>query len=596
VFGCGGDRDRGKRFLMGEAAGRLADRVLITSDNPRSENPASIIREIESGLIQLGVELTDVQGLFDRKSRRKRYAVIENRRQAIHAAGVLAGENDVVLIAGKGHETYQITAGGKRFFDDRLEAKNSRLRWTMNNLLTATSGKLEQHATPLLLGEISTDTRSLHAGDVFLALKGENFDGRDFVDAAVKKEAAALIVSETCLIKNKNVGVIRVADTLIALGDLARYRRQALAPEIQVIGITGSSGKTTVKEMTAAIFEKQHEGLRQDAVLKTSGNLNNLVGLPLSLLQVNAGHRTAVLEMGMNRTGEIERLTKITDPDIGCITNVQAAHLEGLGNIEGVARAKRELFAAMSGRGIRIINYDDPHIRPLGGENGDNVIGFAVTPVGRRHHPEVRATRIVSLGEAGMRFTLHIKKWQKRITVPATGTHNVANCSAAAAIGTAAGVAPEIIVQGLMQYRSGDKRLQIVELPGGINVLNDSYNANPSSMAAALLTVSDFGRDCRRVAALGDMLELGDSASEAHRRIGSLAAKLGFDFLAVTGNFAEVVAHAARTEGMKKDRIRQCETTEEIARWIAGLIDRKKVRKGDWFLSKAHGVCEWSGF
>ncbi|MFA5716361.1 MAG: UDP-N-acetylmuramoyl-L-alanyl-D-glutamate--2,6-diaminopimelate ligase [Desulfobulbaceae bacterium] len=586
VFGCGGDRDRGKRPMMGEAAAKLADRVLITSDNPRTEEPAAIIREIEAGVRRLGCTLSDIPGLFDRKAGESRYAVVEDRRQAIHTACARASRDDVVLIAGKGHETYQISAAGRLFFDDRLEAGNGRLRWTMEHLLAATSGRLEQPGPVGLLGEISTDTRTIRPGDVFLALRGENFDGHDFVQAALEKGAGAVIVSEPVRAGSPGAAVVRVSDTLRALGDLAHYRRRALAPDVQVIGITGSSGKTTVKEMTAAIFQQLFAGSGGEPVLKTGGNLNNLVGLPLSLLQLRCGHRTAVMEMGMNRPGEIARLTSIAEPDIGCITNVQTAHLEGLGSIDGVARAKGELFGAMSDRGVRVINCDDPHIRPFGGKNGNNVIGFAVTPDGRRYHPQVRATRIHGLGEAGMRFTLHIGEWRRRITVPAAGAHNVANCAAAAAIAVAGGVAPETIVHGLLQYRCGDKRLQISQLPGGLNVLNDSYNANPASMAAALRTVMGFGRDCLRIAALGDMLELGESSEEAHRGIGALAAELGIDYLAVTGDFAGTVAEAARKAGMGKNRIKRCATAGDAARWIAGLIAGEKAGKGDWLLIK----------
>jgi len=586
IFGCGGDRDRGKRPMMAAAAAMRADRIMITSDNPRTEDPGAIIGEIEQGMKKTGIKKTDPAGLFAGTAKGRKYAVLEDRHQAILHVCAMAGEKDVVLVAGKGHEAYQITAAGKRFFDDRLEAKNGRLCWTIQHLLQATSGLLEQQGELFLMNGISTDTRALQAGDVFVALRGEHFDGHDFIATAVSRGAAAVLVEHSCPAVDSRVSIIRVPDTLRALGDLAGFRRKALAPEVRVVAITGSSGKTTVKEMTAAVFEEQDRSIGYDTVLKTKGNLNNLIGLPLSLLQVNAGHRSAVLEMGMNRPGEIERLTGIADPDIGCITNVQAAHLEGLGSIEGVARAKGELFAAMSVGGIRVINYDDPHIRKLGGTHGNNGIGFAVTPLGRRRKPAVRASRIISLGENGMRFTLHINTWQKRFTIPATGTHNVANCTAAAAIATAAGVEPEIIVRGLVRYRSGDKRLQIVELPGGIRVLNDSYNANPSSMAAALRTVSTFGRHCRRVAVLGDMLELGKDAVDAHREIGRLVAELGFDFLAVTGNFAREVSGAARQAGMQNNRVILGETTEDIARRVGDLVTGKDIGQGDWILLK----------
>jgi len=586
IFGCGGNRDKGKRPMMGKVAGQLADAVLVTSDNPRKENPSVILKEIEKGLRKTGVQKIGVGKLLENKSAKPVYAMLEDRQQAIHTVCSQAEENDVVLVAGKGHETYQVSAQGKRFFDDRLEVKNGRMRWNAAHIILATSGKLVSPGQKKIYGEISTDSRNLRSGDVFVALQGENFDGHDFIASAVKNGAAAIVVSRRSGRVEKQTAVIEVEDTLAALGDLAHYRRQSLAPEVKMIAVTGSSGKTTVKEMTAAIFEAALSGSHDGQVLKTEGNLNNLIGLPLSLLRLNAGHRVAVMEMGMNRPGEIERLAGIADPDIGCINNVQAAHLEGLGSIEGVARAKGELFGAMSSRGIRVINYDDSRIRKLGGRNGNNVIGFAVTPMGRRHQPEVRATRIINLGENGMRFALHINKWRKRFTVPATGIHNVANCTAAAAIATAAGVDPEIIVWGLIRYRSGDKRLQISELPGGINVLNDSYNANPSSMDAALRTASTFGRDCRRVAILGDMLELGEGAVEAHRQVGCLVAELGFDFLAITGNFAGDVAGAAQEAGMKKNRIMRCKTTEDIAHRIAGLVANKGLGRGDWLLLK----------
>lgn len=585
VFGCGGDRDRGKRPMMGAIAGKLADMVLVTSDNPRGEEPAAILSEIEKGLREAGLPKIGLKEFFALRKSNKGYALMEDRRDAIHQVCGKAGSSDVILIAGKGHETYQITAAGKRFFDDRIEARNGSLRWTDQHLLAATSGHLEQRGMEMLLGRISTDSRTIKPGDVFVALVGENFDGHAYVEAAVSKGAAAVIVGKKCIAPDR-ITVIRVADTLTALGDLAGYRRRLLAPEVKVIGITGSSGKTTVKEMTAAIFAAEFERVPGQPVLKTQGNLNNLVGLPLSLLNLDAGHRVAVMEMGMNRPGEIDRLARIAGPDIGCIVNVQAAHLEGLGSIEGVAMAKGELFSAMSAGGVRVVNYDDPQVRKLGGEYGDTVIGFAVTPDGRRLKPAVRATGISSLGEAGMRFTLHIHQWKKRFTIPAVGTHNVANCVAAAAIATAGGVNPDVIVKGLAGYRSGDKRLQIVDLPGGIHAVNDSYNANPASMAAALRTVIGFGRKCRRVALLGDMLELGVGAAEAHREIGALVAELGFDYLGVTGEFAASVAGMAAESGMKKSVIRLCRDKDAMVEWISDLIGAKKIGRDDWLLIK----------
>jgi murE/murF fusion protein len=584
IFGCGGDRVQGKRPLMGAVAADLAHAIIVTSDNPRGEDPAAILSEIEQGLTGAGLRKCGLDELFAHPESAKGYVVLENRRRAIHLACSRAVKGDVVLIAGKGHETYQITAAGRQFFDDRIEARNGCLRWTAGHLIAATGGRLTHRGKDIFTDRISTDTRSLERGDVFVALRGENFDGHDYVEAAVNKGAAAIIVERECP-GVKEAAVIMVPDTLHALGELARYRR-LLASDVKVVGITGSSGKTTVKEMTASIFAAEFERIPGHPVLKTQGNLNNLIGLPLSLLAVNGGHRVAVLEMGMNKPGEIKRLARIAEPDIGCITNIQAAHLEGLGSIEGVARAKGELFAAMADRGIRVINYDDPHVWKLGGGHGNSVVGFAVTSVGRRRKPAVRATRIISLGEKGMRFTLQVYGWKKRITVSATGAHNVANCAAAAAIAIAAGVDPEVVARGLARYRSGDKRLEIINLAGGIKVVNESYNANPASMAAALRTVAGFGTNCRRGALLGDMFELGQGAVEAHRGIGKLVAQLGYDYLVVTGEFGATVAETARQSGMKRSGIMVCGDKEALAGWIEKLVWEKKIGRDDWLLIK----------
>lgn len=586
IVGCGGDRDRGKRPVMGAIAAQYADILILTSDNPRSEDPAVILSEIERGVMKTGRRKRSFAELFNLKKNQKGYAVETDRRKAIHHACSRAGQGDVILIAGKGHETYQITTSGKRFFDDRFEAKNGAMRWTVEHLVSATGGKVKARGISNLLGNISTDTRTIQPDDVFVALKGDNFDGHDFFRKAVKNGASAVIVQQGWKGTLKNTSLILVKDTLKALGDLAHYRRQLVDQEVKVIAITGSSGKTTVKEMTAAIFEAEFSGEPGSPVLKTEGNLNNLIGLPLSLLKMNGGHRVAVMEMGMNRPGEIERLTGIANPDIGCITNIQAAHLEGLGTIEGVARAKGELFATMADSGVCIMNLDDPQIRKQGGRHGNHVITFAVTPFGRRFNPDVRATRIASLGEKGMRFTLQIGNWKKRITVPATGSHNVSNCTAASAIATAAGIHPEIIIQGLSRYRHGDKRLQIVELPVGIHVVNDSYNANPASMAAALRTVQGFGGQCQRVALLGDMFELGDSAPAAHNAIGSLVAELKYDYLGVTGEYAKKVADMTIRGGLDSSKVRVAVDKEELAGWVLKLISSNRISSGDWLLIK----------
>jgi murE/murF fusion protein len=341
--------------------------------------------------------------------------------------------------------------------------------------------------------------------------------------------------------------------------------------------------------MVAAIFTEALRDTRTgiDPLLKTKGNFNNLVGLPLSLLPLEAGHRLAILEMGMNVPGEIARLTGIADPDIGSINNVHPAHLQGLGSIGGVAAAKGELFAGMRPEAIRVVNCDDGHVRAQARLSGGAQIGYAVTPTGRRHNPLVRVTRQENLGERGMRFTLHVGQWSCRITVPVLGSHNVGNCAAAAAIAHAAGIAPEIIILGLQQYApSVDKRLAISELPGGLKVVNDTYNANPASMAAGLRTVAAFGSNCRRVAALGDMLELGSASADLHAGIGALAANLGYDRLLLTGAHASNVAQAALAGGMSSEDVQVFVNPRAMADWLCRMLADGSLGKSDWLLIK----------
>lgn len=588
VFGCGGDRDRGKRSAMGRIAAQLADVVIISSDNPRREEPDSIINDIIPGVLEAGLTRFSLEKLLLHSPDQNGFACIPDRRQAIINCCSLSAQGDTLLIAGKGHEDYQILGTRKFFFDDRVEALNGMLQWNQRHLLSATGGRHLAGRQQAVFNQVVTDSREISAGDVFVALRGEHFDGHDYLLAAAKRGAAAVIVERADCELADSVLVILVDDTLEALGNLARYRRKLLGSAVKFVGITGSSGKTTVKEMTAAIFEEQYRGERMGAepVLKTKGNYNNLIGMPLSLLPANAGNKVGILEMGMNSFGEIEKLTSIADPDIGCITNVQAAHIEGLGSIEGVARAKGELFEGMREESVRIINFDDPRIRNLAKKIGGKQVGFAMTAAGRRQNPRVRATRIANLGEKGMRFTLHLDNWKERITVPAPGQHNVSNCAAAAAIALAAGAEPKSIIRGLEQYQAVDKRLVISTLPGGLQMVNDTYNANPASMEAALKTVASFGDDCRRVAALGDMFELGTDAVRAHIHVGTLVKLYGYDFLAVTGEKGELIAQGAREAGMSEQHIFSFENPQAIANWVFHMAGSGTLGQGDWLVVK----------
>ncbi|MEK6201415.1 MAG: UDP-N-acetylmuramoyl-L-alanyl-D-glutamate--2,6-diaminopimelate ligase [Desulfobulbaceae bacterium] len=628
VFGCGGDRDKGKRALMGEIAGRICNVVVITDDNPRSESPLEIVAQIVSGLRLSGMEKRPSSWLTTSAGDEKGFLVLHSRAQAIVAAIAAATAEDIVLIAGKGHELYQLGQDGKRFFDDSLEAKRALTTWRLDSLRQALGGELVGEPQGAAgLGAVVTDSRKVTEGDIFVALAGERFDGHDFLQQVAAAGAGCLVVrKETAQESLPAIPCLLVDDTLQALGDLAAYRLQVMravsCPQVMdapisyvsgsaqaeerlahvrplVVGITGSCGKTTVKEMTAEIFAQHWQALEMDVqtpparVLKTSGNFNNLIGLPLSLLPIDPGHKAVILEMGMNRLGEIARLARIADPDIACIVSIHAVHLEELHTIEGVARAKEELFAGSGEGSTLVVNLDDHRVRACAEKYQQKKVFYAAGEEGMRYHPQVWASDISKEGAAAQSFVLHITgevagevaREEVAVTLHIPGVHNISNAVAAAAIAHAAGLGIKEIAAGLGAFRSADKRMQIVKGKGGLSILNDTYNANPAAMRAALATFGHQEGE-RRVAILGDMLELGASSAEAHRQVGAYAAGQGLEYLALVGNFAAETATGAREAGMDSRRIRIFEEKKEVVAWIEGLLAANQLQAGDWLLVK----------
>ncbi|MEE4242189.1 MAG: UDP-N-acetylmuramoyl-tripeptide--D-alanyl-D-alanine ligase, partial [Desulfopila sp.] len=384
--------------------------------------------------------------------------------------------------------------------------------------------------------------------------------------------------------------VFRVDDTLKALGDLAAYRRRRLgcisAP--LVAAITGSTGKTTVKEMTAAIFFQQWPDTLTEPngrVLKTQGNFNNLVGLPLSLLPLQLKHKVAVLEMGMNTSGEISRLAGIADPDISCIVNVHGAHLEGLGSIDGVAKEKEQLFYNTDRRGTLIVNLADPYVRAMAEKYQHKKISWSVERSDDRQ-ADLYASGIRYRSDGCVSFKLHLPASVHDVALAVPGRHNVANSLAAAAIAFAAGVSGETIVKGLECFSSTARRLAVVKAEAGYSVLDDTYNANPASMASGLATLAELKGD-RKIAVLGDMLELGSASYEAHRELGRIAAASGLDYLLVIGAFAEHVAKGAIAAGMGGDRIHRFADKNAIVEWLKNCEKQGVVSSRSWVLVKA---------
>lgn len=592
LFGCGGDRDPGKRPVMGRVAADAADVVILADDNPRSELPETIMEQISVGVLEAGMSVREVDWLFSREDRDKGCVRFDTRENAIQTVIKAAGRGDILLIAGKGHEKYQLFRGKKRFFDDCLEARAALSSWTIGSIVQATGGIGPEQRPGGMLGKVSTDSRSVQRGEIFVALEGDCFDGHDFIDQVAKKAAGCLVVARK--IEERYAGTVPqviVPDTLKALGDLAGFRRrlmEQLSSPI-IIGITGSCGKTTVKEMTAAILAR-HWPVGPDnpahCVLKTTGNYNNLIGMPLSLLPLNVNHRAAVIEMGMNRPGELARLAEIAEPDISCITNIHAAHLEGLHSLEGVARAKEELFAGTKGSGIFVVNLDDPLVRACAGRYPQKCIGFSCGGEGLQYGPDVWASDVQVGAEGLITFVMHLRQEKVDIHLYAAGIHNVANALAAAAIAWSAGAGPAAIALGLSDFRAAAKRMELLEGLGGYGILNDTYNANPASMAAGLATLSQM-QARTSIALLGDMLELGETAESAHLELGRLAKTCRVDYLGLVGEYARFTAQGAVEAGMPPERIRTFADKEEAALWLETLQAEKELSKGDWLLVKA---------
>ncbi len=592
LFGCGGDRDPGKRPVMGRVAAGICDVLILADDNPRSELPESILNQIAAGVDEAGMPCRDADWLCVRPEGARGCVKMARREEAIAAVIQAAGAGDIVLIAGKGHETYQLTRGRRRFFDDCIEARQALSAWTIATLVQATGGRRLGAAGAGMLARVSTDSRDVQRGEIFVALAGDRFDGHDFIAQVAEKGAGCLVVEREMEVRQAGqVPQVIVPDTLQALGDMAGFRRRLMrrlsCPS--VIAITGSCGKTTVKEMTAAILARQWPAgpdYPENCVLKTVGNYNNLIGMPVSLLPLGVQHKAAVIEMGMNRPGDLARLAEIAEPDVSCITNIYAAHLEGLHSLEGVARAKEELFAGTSQAGILVVNLDDPLVRSCAEKYGQQKISFSAGGGGMQFGPELWASDIQVGAEGLITFILNLQGETAEIHLYAAGIHNVANALAAAAIASSVGARPLVIAAGLSDFRAAAKRMEMLEGPCGYGILNDTYNANPASMSAALMTLQQM-RAGTSVALLGDMLELGDSTEKAHRELGRLVAACGVDLLGLVGEYGRITAEGALAAGLPAERVRAFGDKEAACLWLEGLQDEARLKRGDWLLVKA---------
>jgi UDP-N-acetylmuramoyl-tripeptide--D-alanyl-D-alanine ligase len=410
---------------------------------------------------------------------------------------------------------------------------------------------------------VGTDSRTLHAGELFVALQGPRFDGADFLSTAVAAGATAALVGERAPAEPAALPRLIVADTLRALGDLARGYRRQFHPSA-VVAVTGSVGKTTVKELTAAALSPL------GPVLKTEGNLNNEIGVPLTLFRLRASHAAAVIEMGMSHRGEIARLTEIARPGVGVVTSVHAVHLASLGNIDEVARAKGELFMGLPAGGVAIANAGDPRVMEQAGACGCKVVTFG------RQRADVSLIALDSVDLSGLDFRVNAFGETLHVHLTLFGEHNAINACAALAAAIVSGVKAAPAATALETARAASHRLQLVPLDRDVVLLDDCYNASPASMRAALDTLRRAAAGRRLGAVLADMLELGPDELALHREVGRGCA--GLSWLLAVGPRAAEIAMGAREAGVPQvSHLADPQDLPRIGRLLGELLRPRDV-------------------
>jgi UDP-N-acetylmuramoyl-tripeptide--D-alanyl-D-alanine ligase len=406
---------------------------------------------------------------------------------------------------------------------------------TLLQIAAFADGSLSQGDGRMLVSKVNTDSRTLKRGELFLALRGENFDGHNFVRGAAKAGAAGAIVDVAWKGKvPKEFALIGVPDTLTAYQNLAANYRKSLP--LKVLAITGSNGKTSTKDFAASVLARKFR------VAKTEGNFNNHVGLPRTILEATSDDQIGVWEIGMNHPGEIAPLSKLAEPDAAIITNVGVAHIEFMGSREAIALEKGALAEAVGAEGTVILNADDPFAHGIAQRTRAKII-FAGTTGGTIHASEITQSA------DGSEFTILEGAHRCRAKLPVPGLHMVQNALLAVAAGRVFGVSLEDCAAGLGAAPLTKARLQIREIRG-VQFIDDSYNANPDSMKAALRTLIELDADGKRIAILGEMRELGDETERGHREVGETAAILGVDYLIAIGDVAAAIGDAAEHAGL----------------------------------------------
>ncbi len=559
VIGCGGDRDKGKRPEMAAISCEHSDLVVFTSDNPRTEDPGRIIDDMLQGVP---------------RQLRQKVRIIEERKEAIFWACSQARKGDILLVAGKGHEDYQIIGDKRLPFDDRkvlsealaqkeasCVTSNSGPYPILRNVCYATGGQCHSRYEFQSFKGVSTDTRTIKEGELFWALKGERFDGNLFVSQALEKGASSAVCQE---FKKpiQDYPVALVKNDLQALGDFATWYKRFIG--FHTLAITGSCGKTTTKDLIYSVIS---QGFSAGA---TKGNLNNLIGLPLTMLSMTPGTQWAILEMGTNLPGEIRRLCEIAQPKIGLITCVRPVHLEGLGSLENIGHEKGFLFQALPEDGCAIANLDDEIVlRNLERTKAKDIWGFGIECKCPENAKINHLVRVVSWqeGPSGLDIEFDADGNLVRVHSRLLGRANVSNVAAAFAAGKALGMSDDSIAAGIEACLPPKGRMNMEELAGWV-IIDDSYNANPASMEAALEFFKGFKPDLGKNLVLGDMLELGEYSDSYHLQLGRTAADSGASVLVAVGEKAELLAQGAEEKGFPSGRIFKFKTSRDAGEFL----------------------------
>jgi UDP-N-acetylmuramoyl-tripeptide--D-alanyl-D-alanine ligase len=411
----------------------------------------------------------------------------------------------------------------------------------------------------------SIDSRTISVGQLFFAVKGERFDGHDFVAGALERGAVAAVVrSDQVQRYGSEPRVLAVDDTLVALQTLATAVRKLWGKPL--VGVTGSAGKTTTKEAIAHVLASRFR------VLKSEGNFNNHFGLPLMLLKLEPEHDVAVIEMGMSHAGEIRALAKIAQPEIGVVTNVAPVHLEFFDSLAGIARAKYELVESLPASGTAVLNADDEYVSQFGRGFKGKVILYGVTATA-----DVRAENIRSLGADGSQFDVVVDGEREAPCLVLVGDHNVLNALAAVSVALTQGLKLKDAASALATLAPADKRGQVVQV-GNITIINDCYNSNPKALAAMVDALAAM-KAGRRIVVAGEMLELGPAGEEMHLSAGQHMAEKKIDVLLGVRGLAKAMVDGARKHGARAEFV---ETPEEAGEWLA-----RETRDGDVVLLKA---------